>query len=176
MQRPRGLGTELYRSMSCVHRGQGLLRIGQEAPPRFGQHHAFREAIEERRTHLSLQRLDLRGHIRLDGVHPYGRAGEVQLLCKYAKRVKLPHFHSSISPTDRFHSNNLLDGCNRQAQTQAMIWLRFHSRQTIQAKSVVIFLVSLACVSCATLRAQSSGTSMVFFADPKAQINEEFWP
>ena len=57
-----------------------------------------------------------------------------------------------------------------------MISLRSHSRQEIQVKGALVFLASLICAPSAILNAQPSRTSIVFFAEPQVQINEEFWP
>ena len=96
---PLGSDPALTARCPSLHCGQRLARKGKKAMSRIGERHPPAQPVEQRHAQLFLQRLDLRGHVRLHRVNPFRRAREVQLFGEDAKDLQLTDFHR-LSPIE----------------------------------------------------------------------------
>jgi hypothetical protein len=80
--------------------GERRARLGKEPPPRVGQRHAARRALQESDPELDLEPAQLLADRGLDDVQALGRAPEVQLLGDGHEVVQLAKLHGMITIRD----------------------------------------------------------------------------
>ncbi len=98
VQQPGDLGVQLLRRpFDTLGRAQHLVRVSEQLPAGFGQHHPGRGAFEQSNVQFLLQRLDVAADGGLAQMETLGRTRQMPFFGHCSKRSQLVKLHTAFS-------------------------------------------------------------------------------